>query len=240
MAARRRGALNAPWFIGTLAAAALSVTSAANSRAEGDPARGAQAFRACAACHSIEPGRHLTGPSLANVFGQKAGTVAGFPRYSKALKDSAVVWDAQSLDTWLSDPAKLIPGNWMTFRGIPDARVRADLIAYLKAVSEGNAPAPRASGGMMQAPRLPDLEAADPRSVVTAIRYCGDTYHVTTGSGETIPFWEFNLRFKTDSSEKGPPKGRPVLVGAGMMGDRAQVVFSHPVEISTFIKTECK
>jgi len=55
----------------------------------------------------------------------------------------------------------------------------------------------------------------------------------------TLPFWEFNLRFKTDSSPNGPAPGKPVLVGQGMQGDRAQVVFSAPEEISSFIRKGC-
>ncbi len=234
----RRHRMNMLWLPATLSLAAL--VAVADAQAAGDPARGAQAFRACAACHSIELGQHLTGPSLADVFGRKAGTVEGFQRYSKALKDSGVVWDEKTLDAWLRDPAKLVPGNLMTFRGIPDARVRADLIAYLKAASEGKAAGDAPGrGGMMQAPRLADLKKADSESLIKEIRYCRDTYHVITADGETFPIWEFNLRFKTDSSDRGPKKGQPVLVGAGMMGDRAFVVFSDPAEISAFVKKQC-
>ena len=73
-----------------------------------------------------------------------------------------------------------------------------------------------------------------------AIRHCGDSYYVTLGNGETSSFWEFNLRFKTDSSARGPVKGHPVLVGAGMGGDRAQVVFANPAEMSTYIRNHCE
>ena len=74
---------------------------------------------------------------------------------------------------------------------------------------------------------------------MTAIRYCGDTYSVTTGGGETQQFWERNLRFKTDSSADGPLKGKPALMPAGMMGDRASVIFAEPSEISAFIEARC-
>lgn len=219
----------------TIGLAILVLTVGADARAEGDPRRGAQVFQACAACHSLAPGQHLTGPSLASVFGRKAGTVGGFQRYSGALKESGAVWDEKGLDAWLRNPAALIPRNAMMFRGLPDARARDDLIAYLKAVSEGKV---AAVGGMMQ-PRLADLKKAGADSVVKAVRYCGDAYHVTTGDGETHPIWEFNLRFKTDSTERGPAKGRPVLVGSGMTGDRAQLVFAHPGEIASFVKNRC-
>lgn len=201
--------------------------------AAGDIERGARAFGACAACHSLEPGRHLTGPSLAGVWGRKAGSVQGFSRFSAALRSSGVVWGESSLDAWLANPEKAVPENYMLFRGIADAKTRGDLVAYLRAVSEGKAPAAR------QASALPELKNVPPNAVVRALRHCGDTYFVTNGEGATLPFWEFNLRFKTDSSPGGPAAGRPVVVGQGMQGDRAQIVFARPGEISAFIREDC-
>ena len=67
----------------------------------GDPTRGAALFQACAACHSAEPGVHLTGPSLAATWNRRAGTVPGFGRYSEALKHAGITWDAATLDRWL-------------------------------------------------------------------------------------------------------------------------------------------
>jgi cytochrome c len=183
------------------------------------------------ACHSFAPGRHLTGPSLAGVWGRKAGTAEGFVRYSEALKGSGIVWDSKSLDAWLKNPSALIPGNEMTFVGIADAAARADLLAYLQAVSLGQVSVPDRG--------LPNLKLAGPAAQVTAIRYCGDAYQVTTGDRKSRRFWEFNLRFKTDGSASGPLAGKPVIVGSGMQGDRAAVVFSSPGEISSFVRKEC-
>lgn len=115
-----------------LSGAVLLVLPAQAARsAGGDPAAGAKQFGACAACHSLAPGRNRTGPSLAGVVGRKAGTAPGFRRYSQALKDSSTVWDEQSLNDWLTDPQAFLPGTRMAFRGLPDPRARADLIAYL-------------------------------------------------------------------------------------------------------------
>ena len=61
--------------------------------AAGDATRGAQLFQQCMACHSVQAGEHLTGPSLAHVAGHKAGTAQRFQRYSDALKRSGVTWD---------------------------------------------------------------------------------------------------------------------------------------------------
>jgi len=213
---------------------------AATAAGAGDAQEGAKVFRACAACHSLEPGRHMTGPSLAGLWERKAGTVEGFPRYSEALKSSGVTWNAQTLDAWLADPRSFISKNRMTFAGIRDAKARADLIAYLQAVSsarvqsQGNG----MMGGMMSGD-VPSLKQMTPDQQITSIRYCGDTYNVTTGTGETQQFWERNLRLKTDSSADGPPKGKPALLPAGMMGDRASVIFADPSEISAFIEAKC-
>lgn len=211
------------------------------AHAEGDATRGARLFRQCAACHSTAPGEHLTGPSLSGVWNRQAASAAGFQRYSEALKRSGITWTAKSLDQWLAGPQKLVPGNAMTFAGIGDPRARLDLVAYLKAVAEHAAPSGAKEGGTMMGGggRRPDLKQPPPEGQVRAIRYCGDTYSVETADGKVEKIWEFNLRFKTDSSKLGPYPGKPVVLGAGMQGDRASVVFSSAKEISNAIRYEC-
>jgi cytochrome c len=209
--------------------------------AAGDASRGANVFQACAACHAVTPGEHLTGPSLANVWHHKAGTVPGFARYSEAMKNANIMWNEDTLDRWLTNPNVLIRGTSMTFPGLPDASARSDVIAYLKSVSEGNPPAaaqPR-GGMMMGQPSKPNLKQAPPQGQVVSIGHCGDAYTVKTADGKVNKVWEFNLRFKTDSSNAGPQPGKPVIVGAGMQGDRAAVVFAKPSEISSFVKESC-
>jgi cytochrome c len=93
--------------------------------------------------------------------------------------------------------------------------------------------------GMMGARPVPHLKTLDPEDRVQAISYCADTYRVTTADGKTHLFWERNLRFKTDGGEDGPEKKTPALLGAGMMGDRADVIFAEPDEISQLIVHRC-
>lgn len=107
-------------------------------RAEGDSRRGKREFLRCATCHAAEPAEHRNGPSLANVYGRAAGTVEGFGRYSDALKRAGVVWTEEALDAWLRNPKALVPGNTMIMAGIADARVRRDLIAYLRELAARN------------------------------------------------------------------------------------------------------
>jgi len=62
---------------------------------------------------------------------------------------------------------------------------------------------------------------------------------VATADGHVHEFWERNLRFRTDTSEEGPDKDAPAIFRAGMMGDRASVIFASPDEISALIKPQC-
>jgi len=123
----------------------------------------------------------------------------------------------------------------MAFPGISDGHQRVDLIAFLKGASTGRLALPAA----MTRPPFEDLKQLGPDHQVRAIRYCHDTYRVTTADDKTTDFWEANLRFKTDSSNAGPPPGKPTLMPAGMQGDRASVFFASPEEIGTFIKHQC-
>jgi cytochrome c len=223
-------------LIGVLILAATHPAEAA-----GDPEAGKRVFRACAACHTLAAGEHRTGPSLAGVFGRKAGTASGFTRYSPALEQADLIWSEDTLDAFLADPRRFLPGNRMTFAGIEGQQARADLIAYLQTATATGAQAQAADqGGMMAAPELLDLRReVGPNNRITSIRYCGDTYTVAVETGEAHQFWEFNLRFKTDSSDQGPPPGQPVLLPASMMGDRAFVIFAAPGEISASIEAKC-
>ena len=112
---------------------ALYLMTLASRRAEagniGNPAKGKETYaQRCAACHSID--YNGAGPSHRALLGRKAGGVAYYA-YSAALKASSVVWSAQSLDRWLADPEKLIPGQKM-WVSVPDAVERQNIIAYLQ------------------------------------------------------------------------------------------------------------
>jgi cytochrome c len=233
-----------------LAAVAGVLGQPSAASAAGDAARGKKDFLKCAICHSANPKVNKTGPSLAGVWGRKAGTAEGFGRYSDALRNAGVVWNDQTLDAWLQEPRKLIPGTTMTIAPLRDATERRNIIAYLKRLAADNPEkaagrqesAPRGGGmmGMMGSSELVDISKPTPAQQVTSVRYCRDTYQVTTADGKTLKFWEFNLRFKTDSTGNGPPKGKPVLIPAGMMGgDRSFLVFHGPREISGLIEEKC-
>ncbi|WP_305097323.1 c-type cytochrome [Croceibacterium aestuarii] len=90
-----------------------------------------EAFKQCAVCHSTEPGKTLIGPSLAGIYGEKAGDVPGY-KFSDAMKNSGLTWNEATLDRYLTDPKAVVPGTTMALAGIKDAGKRADIIAYLK------------------------------------------------------------------------------------------------------------
>lgn len=224
--------------------ASVLVASQAHA-ADGNASRGQRVFHACEACHSLEPNRNMTGPSLANLWGRKAGSLASFDRYSAPLKASGVVWNDETLSAWIADPQHVVPGNEMPFEGIKDAQQRADLVAFLKQATKPGAASTRARrggdgmAGMTSGGQVPNLKEVKPANLVRSITYCKDSYAVTTADGQIHKFWERNLRLKTDSSADGPAKSAPALVGAGMMGDRADVIFADPAEISAAISPKC-
>lgn len=98
--------------------------------------------------------------------------------------------------------------------------------------------APAQQPSMMQG-QMEDLSSLPSGQQVAALRYCDNVFHVRTSEGDSLEFAEFNLRFKVDGSDKGPPPGKPALISAGMMGDRAFIIFADPAEISAFIANEC-
>lgn len=89
------------------------------------------AFGQCAACHSLQPGKHGIGPSLVGVYGTKAGDIPGY-NFSAPLKASGLTWDDATLDKWLAAPMQTVPGTKMTYGGLKDPAKRAELIAFLK------------------------------------------------------------------------------------------------------------
>jgi cytochrome c len=233
------------WF--RLAALAAGFCLAPLHAQRANVVRGQRDFRACAPCHSLERDRNMTGPSLAELWGRKAGTLPSFDRFSDALKSSGLTWGDRTLDQWLTDPQHLVPGNEMPFEGIKEASARTDLLAFLKEATKPGAASQQSAqqgptggmGGMMGGGADPNLRRLEPDVQVKTISYCRDTYRVTTADGKTRAFWERNLRFRTDTSKDGPEKNAPALLPAGMMGDRAAVIFSAPEEIMKFIERRC-
>jgi cytochrome c len=90
-------------------------------------------FNQCKACHSVERGKHGIGPSLAGIYGTKAGAIPGF-EFSDAMKSSGLTWNAANLDRYLENPQKVVPGTIMSFAGIKDAAKRKEVVDYIKSL----------------------------------------------------------------------------------------------------------
>ncbi|MCW2319267.1 cytochrome c [Rhodoblastus acidophilus] len=93
-----------------------------------DSVHGEALYEGCQDCHSLDS--NDVGPRHRGVFGRKAGSLADYA-YSEGLKASGLTWDEKTLDAWLADPQKLVPGAKM-FYHLDQAQDRADVIEYLK------------------------------------------------------------------------------------------------------------
>jgi cytochrome c len=122
-----------------LLAAALGLLSGAASAQDDASAREQQlAFNNhCRTCHVTDEGDNRLGPSLHQIIGREAGSAPDFA-YSSAMADADIVWDEETLDSYIENPEAVVPGNNMKpYAGITDPEERAKIIAHLKAESEG-------------------------------------------------------------------------------------------------------
>jgi cytochrome c len=122
-----------------VALAALLATAAAYaSGLDGNAANGEELFmtNSCRACHGVtRADNSMVGPSLFGVLGRKAGTAPSLLGASENLKKYGVIWSAETLDEFLSDPNAKVPGTPMTGM-LTDSQQRADVIAYLSTLKE--------------------------------------------------------------------------------------------------------
>jgi len=109
--------------------AALLSGGASASAADGNAERGEEIYTRCLACHTLAQNR--VGPRHCGLFDRKAGSVPNYA-YSPAMKKYGVTWNDETLDRFIENPMKTVPGTKMGYAGIKDAQERADLIAYLK------------------------------------------------------------------------------------------------------------
>ena len=109
-----------------------------------DPAKGAEVFKKCAACHTInQGGANGIGPNLYATLGEPVGQGKGGFAFSDALKGVGGNWDFEKMNAWLTSPRKFAPGTKMTFAGLSNPQDRANVLAYINAQGS-NLPLPAA------------------------------------------------------------------------------------------------
>ena len=139
--------------------------------AHADALLGERVFQRCYACHSVVAGEDkLPGPNLRGVIGRRAGTLPGFefsPAMVEAGASRGLVWTRATLDAFLADPQRLIPGTAMGMPGLPDDGDRRDVIDYLEQAGKrapARAPsAPVQTGGPLVWDFLPCMSLSGPR-----------------------------------------------------------------------------
>ena len=100
--------------------------------ASADPAKGAEVFKKCAACHTInQGGANGIGPNLYATVGEAVAQGKNGYAFSEALKGVGGVWDFDKLNAWLTSPRKFANGTKMTFAGLGNPEDRANVILYL-------------------------------------------------------------------------------------------------------------
>ena len=122
------------WVVAAFVMVALPAVASAQ-----DPEAGKKIFKKCAACHGVGPGaKNKVGPQLNGLSGRAAGSAESF-KYSKAMKNSGITWDQETLLEFIASPKKKIPGTKMVFPGIKDEIDRENLFAYVEQFdAEGN------------------------------------------------------------------------------------------------------
>jgi cytochrome c len=94
----------------------------------------APVFEPCAHCHQIGKGARIsTGPVLTGIIGRPAAST-NYP-YSKAMRDSGLIWDETTLRAFLANPRQMVPGTRMIFPGLANDQMDA-LVAFLKSESD--------------------------------------------------------------------------------------------------------
>ena len=106
--------------------------------ASGDVAKGKKRFGRCKACHSTKKGAPpKIGPNLFGVVGRDVASQPEYAgKYSAAMKAKGGKWSLEELSAFIANPKKALPGTAMIFPGLKKDTQRANLLAYIKTLSD--------------------------------------------------------------------------------------------------------
>lgn len=139
--ALRRGQTAAAELLRSFGARPIRAESVDALIASADPAAGRLTAAACAVCHQLteQPGLAKQGPPLRGIVGRAKASVPGF-QYSESLRTLGGRWTHDDLNSYIANPRSFVPGTQMEFRGIPEPKQRAALIAYLRSLQDAPKP----------------------------------------------------------------------------------------------------
>ncbi|MFQ5626780.1 MAG: c-type cytochrome [Methyloligellaceae bacterium] len=113
----------------------LAAGPVAAQAAEADLEKGEKVYKKCKICHEVDKEKNKVGPHLVGLFGRKAGSLESYKKYSAAMKakgEEGLVWDAETLDAYLTKPKAFIPKGKMPFPGLKKEEDRVNVIGYLE------------------------------------------------------------------------------------------------------------
>jgi cytochrome c len=131
---------------GTETAKTEAVEPIATRLASADPKKGETVAKQCAACHSFEKGgANKVGPNLYGIVNDEKGHGRNGFNFSAGMKAAGGKWTYEDLDQFITNPKGFIKGTSMGFAGLARPAQRADLISYLRSLSDNPAPLPSAA-----------------------------------------------------------------------------------------------
>lgn len=191
-----------------LAATLLSPLAFSPAHAAGDAAKGEKVFKKCKACHAVGDGaKNKVGPHLNDVFGRTAGTTDGF-KYSNAMikaGEEGLVWDMETVRTYLIKPKGMIKGTKMAFAGLKKDADLDNILAYLATFSEGAAEPAKESSAPAAEEKTTEVAAAPTAAPVSATREGGVYGLGRIATADEIAAWDIDIR----------PDGKGLPVGSG-------------------------